>query len=815
MRLSVAFAGIFACAVARATPVSAQRTPVPAPAVAAPAKSDGGGKKALNVPDYARWRSIGSVAISDDGAFATWSYTQRNVDDTLYLKNLSTDAETKIPRANAPQFSDDSKWVVYNIAPPGANRAGGRGGRGGGDQGGQGGQGEQGRRTELRNLATGAVTSYENVQSTAFNKGSTVLIIRKNRPPTAAPAATEAAAPAGGGGGGGGRGGRGGGGAAAPATVGTDLIIHRLATGTDELVGSVSAADFNRAGSMLAYTVASADRDGNGVFVASLESGTRRVLDNQKADYARLTWDSTGNALAVLRGADKRGFTEKENVLIAFTGLDGAEPVRTEVATAGTDLNDKWVISERGTLRWTPDRTRIFVDLKAQEARPAPARRDSNAVEDPVANVDVWHWKDEVIQPVQMLRVQQDRNRTYPASVILASRKIVPLADERMQTVQITRDGAWGIGRDEKEYIDDWKPRYADYYRVNTATGERTLVFKKQLRTLGLSPDSKYFLYWQDANVWAYDITKNTHTNLTKSAPVSFVNLEEDHVGEKPAYGVTGYSKDGKYVILDHKYDIWRISLDGSEPPKNLTNGLGTKNSIRFRYERIEPNDDPTAPPGGGGGGRGGGGAAATIDLSKPVSLGAFGDTDKKDGFYELRGDSLVKLVFDDHGYGRVIKARNADRALITRESWVDFPDYYLTDGKLSTFKKLTNANPQQAEYLWGHRILFDYKDKDGHKLQGTLAIPDSYQPGQKLPMLVDYYEKYSQNLNRYSVPRYATAPQFADYVSNGYLVMQPDVYYHTGASHTDMLNSVEAAVKRVIELGYVDPKRVGLHGHS
>ena len=61
--------------------------------------------------------------------------------------------------------------------------------------------------------------------------------------------------------------------------------------------------------------------------------------------------------------------------------------------------------------------------------------------------------------------------------------------------------------------------------------------------------------------------------------------------------------------------------------------------------------------------------------------------------------------------------------------------------------------------------------------------------------LLVDYYEKYSQNLNKYSVPRYATAPQFADYVSNGYLVMQPDVYYHTGKSHTDMLNSVEAAV--------------------
>jgi dipeptidyl aminopeptidase/acylaminoacyl peptidase len=44
---------------------------------------------------------------------------------------------------------------------------------------------------------------------------------------------------------------------------------------------------------------------------------------------------------------------------------------------------------------------------------------------------------------------------------------------------------------------------------------------------------------------------------------------------------------------------------------------------------------------------------------------------------------------------------------------------------------------------------------------------------------------------------------------------MQPDVYYHTGRSHTDMLNSVEAAVRKVIDMGYADPKRIGLHGHS
>ena len=128
---------------------------------------------------------------------------------------------------------------------------------------------------------------------------------------------------------------------------------------------------------------------------------------------------------------------------------------------------------------------------------------------------------------------------------------------------------------------------------------------------------------------------------------------------------------------------------------------------------------------------------------------------------------------------------------------------------------RVTDANPQQAEYRWGRRILFEYTNRDGVRLQGTLAIPDGYQEGQRLPMLVNFYEKNSQNLHRHPTPRYASSPQFAGYVSDGYLVMQPDVHFRGRTSHSDMLECVEAAVQKVIEMGYADPARVGLHGHS
>ena len=62
--------------------------------------------------------------MSDDGAWATYGYQQRRVDDTLFVKNLATSAEQKIPRASRSQFSDDSKWVAYFVAEPQAGAKG-------------------------------------------------------------------------------------------------------------------------------------------------------------------------------------------------------------------------------------------------------------------------------------------------------------------------------------------------------------------------------------------------------------------------------------------------------------------------------------------------------------------------------------------------------------------------------------------------------------------------------------------------------------------------------------------------------------------
>ncbi|MCP4726172.1 MAG: prolyl oligopeptidase family serine peptidase [bacterium] len=711
---------------------------------------DASGKKAMKIEDYGRWRSIRSTAISDNGNWVTFAYRTPHSNDTLYVKNLTTGKEYDIPRGSRPQFSDDSKWAAYTVSVPFKEAEKLRKDRKPIPQ-----------KAELMDLETGEKFSYDNVASYDFAKGSGHFMLKKTKSDPKAK------------------------------YKGTDVILRNLNSGYQEHLGSVNECSFNKKGDLLAYTVDAADKTGNGLYVIYLTANIRKPLDNDEKEYSRLTWDEDGNALAVIKGKKDKKKVNRDNELLAFKAFAGEGPEKYEYdPSSAFDFPKDMVISERGTLSWSTDLTKVFFGIKEQKPE-VEKQKDAP----PLANVDIWHWKDDRLQSVQILRANRDRNYTYTSVYNLESKRFLRLTDKMMKNIGLTRDGVWGIGNDGRAYISDWKERQADYYRVNTSTGERTLMFKGQKRTLGISPDSKNFLYWKDGHVWVYKIGSGETQNLTENAPVSFVDMEFDHPGTKPPYGIAGYTKDEKNVILNHKYDLWLQPLDGGTAV-NLTKGEGDNNEIRFDYIQFDREE-------------------RFIDMSKPVYISAFGQWTKKAGYYVLDGGRFEQKIFEDKRFGRLTKAKNAENFLFTVETFRDFPNYYVSDNSFSGLRMITDANPWQSRYSWGRRILIEYTNKDGVRLQATLGIPDSYKEGQKLPMLVQFYEKYSQNLHRYEQPVYRDTPMLAKYCSNGYLVMQPDVHFNTGTTHSDMLDCVEAAVSKVVELGYADPDRVGLHGHS
>jgi dipeptidyl aminopeptidase/acylaminoacyl peptidase len=415
-----------------------------------------------------------------------------------------------------------------------------------------------------------------------------------------------------------------------------------------------------------------------------------------------------------------------------------------------------------------------------------------------VADVDIWHVGDERLQSVQILRASRDRSQTYMGVVHVDSgqrARFVQLADTTMESVVISDNGRYAMGSNARPYASDWEPSYADYYLVDMETGARTQVLEKHLRTLGFSPDGKRYLYWKDRHVWSFDVAGGNHTNLTETIPVTFEDEEFDRMGEKPPHGIAGWAADSSAVILEHRYDLWLQPLDGGEAT-NLTQGVGAQQEIQFRIVDLDPDEDLT-------------------DLSEPLVLSAYGQWTKRAGFYGLDNDRLRELVMDDASFGRVSKADSTDVILFTKEDFETFPDYHVSGVDFRNPQQVTDANPQQAEFNWGRQILFDYETADGIRLQGILAIPYDYVEGEERPMLVDFYEKNSQSLNAYHTPIFRDSPMFSAYVSAGYLVMRPDIHFRLGATHAQMLECINLAIDRVVEMGYVDEDRIGLHGHS
>ncbi|MEI2718811.1 MAG: hypothetical protein V9E87_01515 [Gemmatimonadales bacterium] len=157
------------------------------------------------------------------------------------------------------------------------------------------------KRWELRELATGTVRFWQDVQSVTFSPTSTHLVLRR-RPPT--PAAGAGAAATG-----------------ANAARGVDVIVHDLASGRSQFLGSVGELAYNKGGTMLAYTVDAAVRDGNGLFLLDLAANRIDPLDNDSLRYSRLTWNDAGTGLAVLKGREVEKMRERNNRLIVFGNL--------------------------------------------------------------------------------------------------------------------------------------------------------------------------------------------------------------------------------------------------------------------------------------------------------------------------------------------------------------------------------------------------------------------------------------------------------------------------------------------------------------
>lgn len=773
--------------------------------------------RALTVPDLVAWKHIQSPSVSQDGKWFAYRLAPSEGSAEVVIRNLATGTEQRFPIGDPsaaappinpaapptpaaaaagaagtdPLISADGRWAVFHAYPTT----------------------QQAKRLKhdrrpiqtraiLVELSTGKKTEFEKVRRFAFNgDASTHLAMQRYGPE----------APGGGAAGGA----NGAGAAAADRPTGSDLLLYQLATGAEMNIGNVSDFAFDKKGDWFAYLIDAADKAGNGIEVRNMNTGATLPLDSAQASYRSISWTEKGDALATLRGADDKAFEDKLYTLVAFKDFAANGPATKVVFDPKQDSSfpSGMTISPNRPPAWHEDLSEITFGIheakgkKKNGAADATSNGDDSARPNAANTQDqpdlpdlvIWHYKDPRLQSQQQVQENADKNFSFLCAYVPGSKKFVRLADETMRTANLTPQQRYVMGVDIRDYEREGNldgRRYEDVYVVDPLTGQRKVALHKAQHVMTESPDGTKFLYYNDGVFYSYDMDSGKSTDLTSKIPSKFWDTEDDHNQVKPPTQSLGWSKDSSAVILSDGWDLWKAPVAGQAV--NLT-GNGTKDKIRYRrIFRLDPDE------------RG-------IDLSAPLYVTAYGEWTKKGGIGLIEpGKSGVKVLqWGDAAYSQLIKAKSADVYLYTRETVTDYPNYYATNAMLENGKEVTDADPQQKDFLWSKGVrLVDYQSTRGEKLQAALYLPANYEPGKHYPTIVYIYEKLSQGANTYPQPAF-NGFNIAHYTSNGYAVLEPDIVYKVNDPGMSAVACVVPAVKAAIATGIVDAANVGLQGHS
>lgn len=536
------------------------------------------------------------------------------------------------------------------------------------------------------------------------------------------------------------------------------------------------------------------------VFTFDTRKEEKKSIFSEVGLVKKLTVDEKGQQLAFIHTED----TAKTKVFSLYFAENLNESPRRIVDTLTPDIPEKWTVSEHSNLYFSENNERVFFGTSL---RPKPEPKDTLLEEEKV-KLDLWSWKDDLLQPQQLKNLEKEKKRSYLAVYHIDEEKVVQLADTKVREVKpiLKGDGEVGIGFNYQPYqkLMSWEmPPYRDVYWVNMRTGEKSLVHKKIQSHIDISSGGNYF-YWfayEDSSWHVYNRKTKQELNLTGQIPVNFYDEDHDYPNEPNSYGYAGWTEDDEYFLVYDRYDLWKLDPSGRENPVNLTQNYGRKNTIRFRYIQLDKE-------------------AEYIDPKAEMLLSAFDEDTKASGFYTTTLDrkrSPEKLIMDDYRFYTPLKAKSANKVIWQKSSFKSFPDIWYSDLHFEDAQQISHVNPQQDNYLWGDVELVKWTTSEGTTEEGLLYKPENFDPDKKYPMVVYFYRLSSDRMHTHYIPKPSRSViNRSFYVSNGYLVFVPNIRYKTGYPGESAYNYVVGGTMALLNThDYIDKDRLGIQGQS
>lgn len=472
----------------------------------------------------------------------------------------------------------------------------------------------------------------------------------------------------------------------------------------------------------------------------------------------------------------------------------------------------EWKLNRYTSLSFSLDSERLFFgrvpevsqQLSLQKITEEKDLFDTNIVTGQ-RGLKVWHGDDPRIKPNEIKQYEDEQKRTYLAVLHLGSNNVVQLGDKTVPDVTISQHKRFMLASSDLPYrkMATWAGFYQDYYLVDINTGSKVPFLTQQPSDAEptLSGNGKYVAYYQQGNVYLYDIAQDRRTNLTKSLKVSFADEDHDYPSSAPGYGFGPWLKNDAGFLVYDKYDVWQFNTE-SKAGFALTAGKGRTLKIQYRLEGLVDNpDEPTE-----------------LAYNATVLLHGYSDKTKADGFYQATlGEAGVKTLMQGEYKLTVLgRSKDGDTIVFSKERFDLFPDLYTASYSApQNAVKQTDLDKQRQAFNWSQSELVHWTNGDGKPLDGVLIKPTNYQAGKRYPVLVYYYRFMTDRLHAFPQMNINHRPNFAWYINNGYAVFLPDIRFEIGYPGASSVQALTSGVQKLIEIGIADPDAIGLQGHS
>jgi dienelactone hydrolase len=801
-------------------------------------------KKPLDPSVYDKWESIGERILSNDGKWLVYTIAQQEGDTRLIIKGIGTGYAKEIPRGVEATITEDNRFVVFLIRPFFKDT----------------------REARIRKrtpdqlpkdslgwleLGTDKLIKIPRVRSykTPENNGEWLAYLTEKPLPVSAPtdsvsrilalaaradslarvadslkhqiAEVEAkgwkAAT---------RGGARNRTAAETIEEGTDLVLLNLRTGTEKHFFLASEYLFNPRGNTLIVETTRKQADTlSKAHILWVNTSSDKIDTVMRGfhDAKNYAIDEPGTQLAFIAERDSVTKALKKYYKLWYytPGMDSAsnraDNTSIAAALAASPNQHEAIPTERHGFMVSPDYANSFSkDGKRLYFGLAPIRppKDTALVDFETARLDVWHYNDDYLSPQQLVQVNTELKRSYLAVLPQGEKTMIPLGDADCETVAPAQEGngRFALGLSSRGYRiqQQWEESgLQKLYLIDIASGSRRLIQDKVRGGATLSPEGSYVI-WYDwkGHIWyTYATSTGKTTNITSGIRVPLYDEEDDHPDDPPPHGQMGWGETDKAVYLYDKFDIWQCDPAGAQPPKNLTNGIGRRHQWTFRNIRLDEE------------GRTRGGRILRQDSAlrkgQQLLLTVFDQHDMSAGqlFYTL-GDNFTpdttQHLTGPQSFSASFKAKQAPVYGCLKGSFDKSYDIYV-DGK-----QYSNINPQQKDYNWLTVELHHWKMFDGKTREGLLYKPENFDSTKKYPIIFYFYERDTRTRYDYITPQPVRASiNVAYFVSNGYLVFDPNIYYKTGQPGEDAYNSVISAARYLSKFKYIDTTKMGLQGHS